>query len=130
MLHNAIPLVPSMGICNPLGVSLVFHGCYVFVARILFFLKASDLRIKNAAIHGWLIANPPEREPRSPSFLQHLVRISLSVLHRDLHHVLPGGQALQAEAFKSIALRAHQAALQVVELHELGLYVGRVVDVQ
>jgi hypothetical protein len=37
---------------------------------------------------------------------------------------------LQAEALQVLALRAHQAALQVVELDLHGLHVGRVLQVE
>ena len=40
-------------------------------------------------------------------FLHHLVRISLPILHSDLHQVLPWREALQVDAFQSLALRAH-----------------------
>ena len=56
-------------------------------------------------------------------FLHHLVRISLPILHSDLH------EALQVDAFQFFALCANEAALQVVKLDLGGLHVGRVLQV-
>ena len=64
------------------------------------------------------------------SFLHHLIREHLPVLQCHLHHILPCRKALQIEAFEAIALRAHQAALQVVKLYAFGRYIGRVLQVK
>ena len=57
-------------------------------------------------------------------FLHHLVRISLPILHSDLHKILPRREALQVDAFQFFALCANEAALQVVKLDLGGLHVG------
>ena len=62
-------------------------------------------------------------------FLHHLVRISLPILHSDLHKILPRREALQVDAFQFFALCANEAALQVVKLDLGGLHVGRVLQV-
>ena len=56
--------------------------------------------------------------------LHHLVRIGLPVLQCDTHRVCSGGQLAHVDAFEGLALRAHQAALQVEEVDLLGLNVG------
>ncbi len=63
-------------------------------------------------------------------FLHHLVRECLSVFQGDLQQVLPCGKAFQAEAFKTVCLSVHQAALHVVQLNTCGLHVGRVLQVK
>ena len=63
-------------------------------------------------------------------FLHHLIRKALPVFQRHLHEILPWGEALHIQAFQSLALRANEAPLQVVELDLLGLHVGRVLQVE
>ena len=63
-------------------------------------------------------------------FLHHLVRKALPVFQRHLHEILPWGEALHVQAFQALALRAHKAALQVVELDLLGLHIWRVLQVE
>ena len=58
------------------------------------------------------------------SLLHHLIRIGLSVLQCDAQGVGACGQLAHVDAFEGLALCAHQAALQVVELHFIGLHVG------
>lgn len=57
-------------------------------------------------------------------FLHHLVRIHLSVLQGDAQHVGSCGQLAHVYGLEAIALRANQAALEVVELEFDGLNVG------
>ena len=64
------------------------------------------------------------------SFLHHHVRERRAVRHGDLHHVLPRGEALQAEVFEARALAAHEAALQVVKPDLGRLHVGRVLQAE
>ena len=58
------------------------------------------------------------------SFLHHLIRISLPVLQCDAQGVGARGQLAHVDALESLALRAHQTALEVEELDLLGLNVG------
>ena len=64
------------------------------------------------------------------SFLHHLVRKALPVFQRHFHQILPWGETLHIYAFQALALRAHKPPLQVIELDLLGLYVGRVLQVE
>ena len=57
------------------------------------------------------------------SLLHHLVRIGFPVLQGDAQGVGACGQLAHVDALESLALCAHQAALQVVELHFIGLHV-------
>ena len=61
--------------------------------------------------------------PTRVLFLHTLTRKHLAVLQCHLHHILPCRKTLQIEAFEAIALRAHDAALQVVKLYGFGRYI-------
>ena len=58
------------------------------------------------------------------SLLHHLVRINHPVLQCDAHRVGACGQLAHVDALEGLALGAHEAPLQVVELHMDGLHIG------
>ena len=83
---------------------------------------------------GFVVANcvrnhfPSDLQFSKMSLLHHLIRKALPVFQRHFHQILPWGEALHVYAFQSLALRAHKAPLQVVELDLFGLHVGRVLQ--
>ena len=64
------------------------------------------------------------------SLLHHLVRKHLSVLHRDAQGVGTSGQRTEVNTLEGVALRAHQAALKVIQLHLGGFHIGRELQVE
>lgn len=85
---------------------------------------------------GFVVANcvrnhfPSDLQFSKMSLLHHLVRKALPVFQRHLHEILPWGKALHIHAFQTLALRAHEAALQVVELDSGRFHVGGVLQVE
>ena len=78
---------------------------------------------------GWGLLSLAEKAPRG-SFLHHLIREHLSVLHGDAERVGAGRQLAEVEGLEGVALRAHETALQVVELDLLRLHIGRVLQAE
>ena len=82
----------------------LFNGWYL-VLSVFPLLASCQQQDKGLlhAFHGMLL-------------LHHLVREHLPVLHSDAHRVCSSGQLSHVDALEGLALRAYQAALQVVEL--------------